>query len=190
MKGFERDDQLFSLCGLNCGLCPMGLGGHCGGCGKGNQTCKIARCSLEHGAVAYCFHCPDFPCGQYEKIDDFDSFITHKNRRADMERAQEIGLAAYREEQREKAGILELLLAHYNDGRRKTFFCQAVNLLPLPAIRDIMAQLEQSVQMDAWSVKERSAYAVKLFQAFADQEGISLKLRKKQRSKEQANGAS
>jgi hypothetical protein len=23
MKGFERKNQLFSLCGLNCGLCPI-----------------------------------------------------------------------------------------------------------------------------------------------------------------------
>ena len=30
MKGFIRKNQLFSLCGLNCGLCPMLLGGHCG----------------------------------------------------------------------------------------------------------------------------------------------------------------
>lgn len=26
VKGFERKNQLFSLCGLNCGLCPMLLG--------------------------------------------------------------------------------------------------------------------------------------------------------------------
>ena len=38
MKGFERENQLFSLCGLNCGLCPMFLGNHCGGCGnKGSR---------------------------------------------------------------------------------------------------------------------------------------------------------
>lgn len=41
MKGFERKNQLFSLCGLNCGLCPMLLGNYCGGCGNGNQSCRI-----------------------------------------------------------------------------------------------------------------------------------------------------
>ena len=46
MKGFERKNQLFSLCGLNCGLCPMRLGNYCGGCGNGNQSCGIAKCSL------------------------------------------------------------------------------------------------------------------------------------------------
>mgnify|MGYP007039300262 CR=1 FL=1 len=43
MKGFERKNQLFSLCGLNCGLCPMRLGNYCGGCGNGNQSCGIAH---------------------------------------------------------------------------------------------------------------------------------------------------
>ncbi len=51
MKGFERENQLFSLCGLNCGLCPMRIGGYCGGCGNGNQSCRIARCSLEQGGI-------------------------------------------------------------------------------------------------------------------------------------------
>lgn len=44
MNGFQRKNQLLSLCGLNCGLCPMLLGNHCGGCGNGNQSCKIAKC--------------------------------------------------------------------------------------------------------------------------------------------------
>lgn len=35
MMGFAREDQLFSLCGLNCGLCPMQLDGYCPGCGGG-----------------------------------------------------------------------------------------------------------------------------------------------------------
>lgn len=50
MKDFLRQEPLFSLCGLNCGLCTMHLGGHCPGCGggAGNQSCSLARCSLQH----------------------------------------------------------------------------------------------------------------------------------------------
>ena len=33
MKGFTRDETRFSLCGLNCALCSMRLGGYCPGCG-------------------------------------------------------------------------------------------------------------------------------------------------------------
>ena len=57
MKGFTRAELRFSLCGLNCGLCPMNLDGYCSGCGggEGNQGCAIARCGLDHGGIAYCW---------------------------------------------------------------------------------------------------------------------------------------
>ena len=77
MKGFVRNNQYLSLCGLNCKLCPMNLTGHCSGCGVDNQSCKIAKCSIEHGKIEYCFQCTSFPCDKYAHIDDFDSFITH-----------------------------------------------------------------------------------------------------------------
>ena len=66
MKGFERKNQLFSLCGLNCRLCPMLLGNYCGGCGNGNQSCRIAKCSLEHGQIEYCYECRQYPCEKYQ----------------------------------------------------------------------------------------------------------------------------
>ena len=84
MKGFKRENQLLSLCGLNCGLCPMFLGKYCGGCGKGNQSCAIAKCSLEHGKVEYCYECEQYPCEKYLNIEDFDSFITHKRQKAEI----------------------------------------------------------------------------------------------------------
>ena len=68
MKGFERKNQLFSLCGLNCGLCPMLLGNYCGGCGNGNQSCKIAKCSLAHGEIEYCYECKQYPCEKYQPL--------------------------------------------------------------------------------------------------------------------------
>ena len=97
MKGFKRQNQLFSLCGLNCGLCPMFLNKNCPGCGggEGNQACKIARCSIEHGGVEYCFQCSEYPCERYDHIDDFDSFITHRRRKADLEKARQSGVEAY-----------------------------------------------------------------------------------------------
>lgn len=176
MKGFERKNPLFSLCGLNCGLCPMFLGNHCGGCGNGNQSCKIARCSLEHGKVEYCFECPSFPCPQYAHIDDFDSFITHRRRREDLAKAQRIGIEEYTLEQREKMQILSLLLAAYNDGRRKTFFCAAVNLLALSDLQEAISELESNRELASLPLKERSAYAAGVIQKIADEQNVTLKL--------------
>jgi len=176
VKGFTRKNQLFSLCGLNCGLCTMRLGGHCGGCGNGNQSCKIARCSLEHGGVEYCCECPHYPCEKYEKFDEYDSFITHRNRKADMEKLRTIGADRYHAEQEEKIRLMEYLLSTCNDGRRKTLFCLAVNLLE---ISDVRAIVEQLMATDLSTAKERAVYAAALLQKAADEKGISLKLNRK-----------
>lgn len=181
MKGFERKNLLLSLCGLNCGLCPMYLSNYCPGCGggPGNQACAIARCSLSHNGIAYCYLCDVFPCEKYSDIDEFDSFITHQNQKTNLQRAQAIGIDAYVAEQNEKIGILKFLLENYNDGRKKSFFCVAVNLLPLEDIKAVVEQLVIETEREALSVKEKAVAATKLFEAVAKTQGIQLKLHKK-----------
>ena len=49
MKGFTRAETRFSLCGLNCRLCSMHLGGYCPGCGGGAAR-LCARCTREKTA--------------------------------------------------------------------------------------------------------------------------------------------
>ena len=178
MKGFTRNETRFSLCGLNCVLCSMHLGGYCPGCGggAGNQSCAIARCSLEHGGVPFCWECPEYPCTRYEGFDDADSFVPHRNRKQDIAQVQALGLEAYLTRLEEKRAVLEELLAHYNDGRRKTFYCAAVYLLPLEDLKNVVAKLENQPECSA---KERAAAAVKLLQGEADGHGICLKLNKK-----------
>lgn len=181
MKGFCRDNLLFSLCGLNCGLCPMHLGGYCPGCGggDGNQGCTIARCSLKHDRVEYCFQCVEFPCDKYDGIEEYDSFIIHRNQKSDLRKAADIGIDGYNAEQLEKIKILKYLLQNYNDGRRKTFFCAAVNLLDLNVIKDIIRKIDDNEEADNLTIKDKAVYAAGLFQLAAENENIELKLRKK-----------
>ena len=184
MKGFTRAETRFSLCGLNCTLCSMHLGGYCPGCGggAGNQSCAIAKCSLEHGGVQFCWECPEYPCSRYEGFDDGDSFVPHRNRQQDVAQARELGLDAYLARQTEKQAILDELLAHYNDGRRKTLFNTAVCLLPLEDLRTVMAALRSRPELTEQPVKERALAAVELLQEAADRLNISLKLNKKPKS--------
>ena len=181
MKGFTREEKRFSLCGLSCALCPMQLGGYCPGCGggEGNQSCAIARCSLEHGGLQFCWDCPDYPCPRYRGFDEADSFVPHSHRRQDIARARELGLEAYLAETEEKHSILAALLRDYNDGRRKTFFTTAVYLLPLAELRSVMTMLESRPELAEQPVKERARAAAELLQATAEHLGVSLKLNKK-----------
>ena len=179
MNGFERGNSLLSLCGLNCGLCPMRLGGHCGGCGNGNQSCKIARCSLEHGGVEYCCECVGYPCEKYERIDEYDSFITHRCQKADLEKVIAVGVERYNREQEEKIRLLSFLLDNFNDGRRRSFFCTAVNLLELPEIHEALDEIRASAGLALLPLRERSSYVSEVLQRIAGRRNVDLKLRKK-----------
>ena len=181
MKGFTREESRFSLCGLNCVLCSMHLGGYCPGCGggAGNQSCALAKCSLVHGGVQFCWECPEYPCPHYEGFDDGDSFVPHRNRWQDIAQAGELGLATYLGQLEEKRAILNTLLEGYNDGRRKTLFNTAVYLLPLEDLRSALAVLDSQPKLEEKPLKERAMAAVGLLQEAADRRGISLKLNKK-----------
>ena len=105
MKGFTSTETRFSLCGLNCALCSMHLGGYCPGCGggAGNQSCAIAKCSLEHGGVPFCWECPEYPCPRYDGLRRRGLLCPHRNRQQDIAQCPELGLEAYLAQLEEKA---------------------------------------------------------------------------------------
>lgn len=179
MRDFHRDDPYFSLCGLNCKLCPMHLGEYCPGCGQGagNQPCAIARCSINYGGFTYCNECPQYPCALYDNCTCFDSFITHQHQLIDMKKIKVIGIDAYQKEQRHKAKILKTLLSQYNEGRSKNFYCVAVNLLELTDLMNTMVKLEALPETTPIKMKAMTAKA--LLQELAEEQHILLTLRKK-----------
>lgn len=181
MKNFERRYPLFSLCGLNCGLCPMHLDNYCPGCGggPGNQPCAIARCSQQHGGIEYCYLCDEYPCEKYKGVDAYDSFITHRHQLKDLEKAKRIGIDTYQAELVEKMEILKYLLENYNDGRRKSFFCITVNLMELQDIKSVLEQITIETEADDLTLKEKAVLVAELFQTMAEKRNIVLKLNKK-----------
>ena len=184
MEYKNREYPLFSACGLNCGLCPRHYAdgkSKCPGCAgadfsKVHPSCGVLSCCQRKG-IEYCFLCDEFPCKKYDGADLHDSFITHKNQFTDLEKAKHLGMEAYRAELNEKISLLAELLNNYDDGRRKSLFCLAVNLLDLHVVRSIVAQLADSVDAGV-SPKEKTESAVCMFNEAAEIKGVSLKLRK------------
>ena len=93
--------------------------------------------------------------------------------------AMSAGIEQYNLEQREKIKILSWLLSNYNDGRRKNFFCVAVNLLELSEIQEAIRQIHSNDELPSLLSKAQSLYVVEVFQKIADRRNIKLKLIKK-----------
>lgn len=185
MTLFSRNYPAFALCGLNCGLCPRynSLGtSRCPGCGgdKFNElhpTCPIITCSRKHENVEYCHECIVYPCQRYQDTPEFDSFITYLPRIASQQRALEFGIQRYRKQLDEKMAILERLIDRYDDGRRKGFYCLAVNLLNLDTLDHVMKEVETASINKDMDQKELAKLMVATMNAYAERQNISLRLR-------------
>ena len=177
----------FSLCGLNCGLCPRyhtNGSSRCPGCrgprfGGLHPTWPIIRCSERHGHVQYCHECGSYPCERYQETPPTDSFITYVPRLADQRRALAFGMDAYRQQLDEKIGILKHLLLIYDDGRHKGFYCLAVNLLDLQSLREIMERVERTVSQSSMDRKESIRLMVSTIEETAGKRNVTLRLRGK-----------
>ncbi len=175
LKDFERTDGLFSLCGLNCGLCGYRLQGNCNGCFKDSfcaVSCPRVPCSIEHGNLQYCFECHEYPCRHYDGFDSYDTLVLHRNQRKDMLKAKEIGIDAYLAEQRLKVGLLERLLKNYDDGQNLVFFCSAVNMFTVEDIRLILDRADTDTA--GMPLSERAEYIGKALRAFAEADDLRL----------------
>jgi hypothetical protein len=186
VKEFVREYPLFSLCGLNCGLCPRyhtDGSSRCPGCGGEDfrlkhPACSIISCNQRHDNVEYCFQCSSYPCEKYMSTSERDSFITYKNVNLDLIKAKERGIEQYIKDLNEKVSILEFLLYNYNDGKRKNFYCLAVNLLTLQDLRDIEEEILIRISKMDIDIDKKIKQIVFLMKDAAAREGIKLELRK------------
>jgi len=186
LKEYKREYPFFSLCGLNCGLCPRyntNGSSKCPGCGgqdfaSKHPSCKVINCNKKHDNVEYCFQCSSFPCEKYTAQNNADSFVTYKNVNADLEKAKKYGLNNYKKELNEKVNILEFFLANYDDGKHKNFYCLAVNLLELKSLQEIKKQMKEYSQNIVLNKKELILKLVLLLNEEAEKENIKLELRK------------
>ena len=157
MKDYLRAHPALSLCGLCCALCPIHqMQNGCPGCGggAGHQSCSIIRCSLEHGRPEFCSQCAEFPCQRLAEAVQYDSFLPHSNLLANLHRVRNSGPEDLLEELSTREGLLLWLLQNCNDGRQKTLFRTAANLLPLDVLESAVQQIRQQIEQEPDLKKE------------------------------------
>ena len=94
-----------------------------------------------------------------------------------MKKFRVIGAELYTAEQQRKKALLNHLIDTYNDGRKKTLFGVAVNLLELNDLENIISELDGNTSN--LTLKEKAFHAARLLQETASKKNILLKLRRK-----------
>lgn len=186
MKTYNREYPMFALCGLNCGLCPRfqsKSASRCPGCGgqdfvSKHPSCTVITCNAKHDNVEYCFQCSSYPCEKYVNPSSRDSFISYRNVISDFEKARISGLESYKTELNKKVEFLKFLVNEYNDGRKTSAYCVAVNLLALEDLNEIKKHIEEKFRSMNMPQKEKIEFILSEIKTVALVKNIDLKLRK------------
>lgn len=149
------------------------------------KTDGLLLCSLNDELVSkkdkedFLNYCTEYRRAIEEPLTDSMNTLQFTALGNELLRAKNIGIARYNLEQQEKVQILSHLLSNYNDGRRKNFFCVAVNLLELPEMQEAIKQIQSNNELPSLPFKAQCLYVVEVFQKIADRRNIKLKLTKK-----------
>ena len=140
-------DYAYGYCGMPCALCSRYRTegkSRCPGCshdGYYTEPCKVHHCCREK-RLAHCGLCGEFPCARLGKMSDFGDLNTGHAKERTCKSIATHGFDRWYAEYAERADLLTIALARYNNGRMKRFLCELFLQQDVETLREIMHQAE------------------------------------------------
>jgi len=106
-----------------------------------------------------------------------DSFISHRSLATNFAFIQRHGIEEFARQEMAKMELLSYLLERYDDGRSKSFYCTACQLIPLDSLKATLTQAEAEISERA-GVKEKARLLRAAISRRADALSVNLRLRR------------
>jgi hypothetical protein len=177
------------ICGLSCRLCPhyhMNTSSRCLGCKSDDRIkvgCPFITCAIKRKGIEFCWDCAEheicekwkkhreagkkvdsFKC--YQKLEDDIAFI-HKRRIEEFEKTQKI-----------REQLLKEMLAEFNEGRSKSYYCIAATVLEIGELEQALAEAKQ--KSNGLDIKGKSRYLHSILDDIARKKKYYLKIRRRE----------
>jgi hypothetical protein len=158
----EKKYPTLGVCGLDCGLCPryytQGLS-RCPGCaGPGffdkHPSCGFITCCVKKKGLEVCAECSDFPCdrfkteAEYQQVKESSSYPSYRVVMWNLDTIKKDGLAGFVDQQKKRIRLLEKMIADFDDGRSRSFFCKAVCLRDLTSLEIALNETMRRVKVE------------------------------------------
>ncbi len=128
------------VCGLSCRLCPRyhtDGSSRCGGCKspfRMGAGCPFITCAVKKKGIELCTDCAEGEtCERWtrhrELSKTMDSFVCYQKLQDNIQFIKLYGIRAFEEAQEKRCKLLEEMLARYDDGRSKSFYCLAATVM-------------------------------------------------------------
>jgi len=177
----KKKHPTIGCCGIDCGLCPRFYtegSSRCPGCGgEGFELvrppCSFKTCCADKHSLEACGGCAEYPCAKYENREKIgrDSFVTHERMFYNHEQIKKHGIDSFTAKQSKRVSLLENMLADFDAGRSKSYYCLAATLLPVESLEAAIA--EASSEKD---IKGKAKALKAVLRKYAEAEGVVLAL--------------
>jgi hypothetical protein len=143
--------------------------------------CPYVNCAVNKKGVEFCWECPESSdCTRWQKHAQFgaahDSFVCYQKVEDNIATIQKAGIAEFEKQQRTREGLLRAMLAEFNEGRSKSFYCIAATVLEIPDLENVLAEARQ--KSAGMAIKEKAQLMRSLLEGLAAEKDYVLKLRK------------
>ncbi len=179
-----------AACGLDCGLCPryytVGKSRCPGCCGPDfalkHPTCAFITCCVKKRDLETCGGCPEFPCARFRSTEEYraaesSSYPPSRKMLPHLYFIKKHGISRFVERQRRRIRLLESMLAGFDDGRSRSFYCRAAALLEPKGVDGALRKAEREINRTGFPSQDNKARA-KLLRALLNEraswEGVEL----------------
>jgi hypothetical protein len=150
------------VCGLDCGLCPryytVGASRCPGCCGpeffSKHPSCSFITCCVKKKGLEVCAECSDFPCSkfksdeEYQQLKESSSYPSYKKVMSNLNFMKEHGIESFAEQQKKRIKLLQTMIANFDDGRSRSFYCKSATLLDLTTLENSLDKAIQTIETD------------------------------------------
>lgn len=184
------------VCGLDCGLCPryytVGPSRCPGCCGPEflakHPTCSFITCCVKKKNLEVCAQCSDFPCSrfksdeEYQELRESSSYPSYKKVMVNLNLIKRRGIEEFIRQQKERIRLLETMIASFDDGRSRSFYCKSAGLLDAPTLENSLDRAIQETEasnVNPGDTKARARTLKRILVGIALREGVALANRKR-----------
>lgn len=147
------------VCGLDCGLCPRyytaGIS-RCPGCGgpgfsDKHPSCSFITCCVKKRHLEVCGECPEFVCSKFKSEEEYrllesSSYPPSRKMLSNLGFIKEKGIREFTKCQAKRIRLLGAMIAGYDAGRSRSFFCRAAALLDPDVVKGSLAKAKKSIR--------------------------------------------
>lgn len=175
------------VCGLSCRLCPRyhtDGSSRCGGCKspfRMGAGCPFITCAVKKKGIELCTDCAEGEtCGRWahhrEMSKTMDSFVCYQKLQDNIQFIKQYGIRAFEEVQEKRCKLLDEMLARYDEGRSKSFYCIAATVMEPEELEIAIASVEKL--SPGKTLKEKSKVMRQALEDIAREKHYTLALRK------------